>query len=260
MKGIADEVSDLVLEYGGSLSGEHGDGLVRSGYNEKMFGSQLYQAFKDVKNTFDPKGIMNPGKIVDSPPMTENLRYGTTYNTINPGNGFGFNTEGGSLPSAIEMCNGQGECRKVTSGTMCPSYMVTRDEEHSTRGRANALRAAISGAIPTSSLTDERMYQVMDLCLECKGCKSECPSNVDMAKIKYEFLSIYHQKNGYQLKNRFFGNVDALSKLGSFFAPISNFTISSPLTKIILEKFIGIDQRRKLPTFSSQTLKQWFRT
>ena len=140
MKGIADEVSDLVLEYGGSLSGEHGDGLVRSGYNEKMFGSQLYQAFKDVKNTFDPKGIMNPGKIVDSPPMTENLRYGTTYNTINPGNGFGFNTEGGSLPSAIEMCNGQGECRKVTSGTMCPSYMVTRDEEHSTRGRANALR------------------------------------------------------------------------------------------------------------------------
>ena len=260
MKGIADEVSDLVLEYGGSLSGEHGDGLVRSGYNEKMFGSQLYQAFKDVKNTFDPKGIMNPGKIVDSPPMTENLRYGTTYNTINPGNGFGFNTEGGSLPSAIEMCNGQGECRKVTSGTMCPSYMVTRDEEHSTRGRANALRAAISGAIPTSSLTDERMYQVMDLCLECKGCKSECPSNVDMAKIKYEFLSIYHQKNGYQLKNMFFGNVDSLSKLGSFFAPISNFTISSPLMKIILEKFIGIDQRRKLPTFSSQTLKQWFRT
>ena len=224
MVAISDEISDLVLEFGGSMSGEHGDGLVRSGYNEKMFGSQIYQAFRDVKTTFDPKRIMNPGKIVDSPPMTENLRYGTTYRTLSPETGFEFSEEG-NFATAIEMCNGQGACRKVHGGTMCPSYMATRDEEHSTRGRANALRAAMSGAIPTDMLTSDRLYQVMDLCLECKASKAECPSNVDMAKLKYEFLNIYHSENGYKLNNRFFGNVDLLSKIGSFFAPISNLSL-----------------------------------
>ena len=153
---------------------------------KKMFGPKIYGAFKEVKKTFDPNNIMKPGKIVDAPPMTENLRYGTTYNTLPIETGFAFEQEKG-FASAIEMCNGQGACRKITSGVMCPSYMVTRDEEHSTRGRANALRAAISGRIPTQSLDDKRLYQVMDLCLECKGCKAECPSNVDMAKLKYEF-------------------------------------------------------------------------
>jgi len=259
MTGIADEISDLVLEYGGSLSGEHGDGLVRSGYNEKMFGSQLYQAFKDIKTAFDPKGIMNPGKIINSPPMTDNLRYGTNYSTVNTTNGFNFRTEGGSFSNAVEMCNGQAACRKVTGGgVMCPSYMVTRDEEHSTRGRANALRAAISGSIPLSTMSEQRMYDVMDLCLECKGCKSECPSNVDMAKIKYEFLSMYHKKNGFRLKNRFFGNVDTLSKIGSFFAPLSNFAIKTSLSKFLLDKMIGIDRRRTMPKFAAQTFKQWF--
>ena len=133
MVAISDEISDLVLEFGGSMSGEHGDGLVRSGYNEKMFGSQIYQAFRDVKTAFDPKKIMNPGKIVDSPPMTDNLRYGSTYGTLSPQTGFAF-AEEGSFATAIEMCNGQGACRKVHGGTMCPSYMATRDEEHSTRG------------------------------------------------------------------------------------------------------------------------------
>ena len=166
MVAISDEISDLVLEFGGSLSGEHGDGLVRSGYNEKMFGSQIYQAFRDVKKAFDPDGIMNPGKIVDPPPMTDNLRYGPTYSTIKTETGFSFNEEG-SFANAIEMCNGQGACRKIDGGTMCPSYMVTRDEEHSTRGRANALRAAMSGALPPETLEDQRLYEVMDLCLEC---------------------------------------------------------------------------------------------
>ena len=259
MVAISDEISDLVLEFGGSMSGEHGDGLVRSGYNEKMFGSQIYQAFRDVKTTFDPKRIMNPGKIVDSPPMTENLRYGTTYKTLSPKTGFEFSEEG-NFATAIEMCNGQGACRKVHGGTMCPSYMATRDEEHSTRGRANALRAAMSGTIPTDMLTSDRLYQVMDLCLECKACKAECPSNVDMAKLKYEFLNIYHSENGYKLNNRFFGNVDLLSKIGSFFAPISNWVMNTSLSKQVLEKTIGIDKRRHLPNFAPQTFQQWFRS
>ena len=259
MVAISDEISDLVLEFGGSMSGEHGDGLVRSGYNEKMFGSQIYQAFRDVKTAFDPKKIMNPGKIVDSPPMTDNLRYGSTYGTLSPQTGFAF-TEEGSFATAIEMCNGQGACRKVHGGTMCPSYMATRDEEHSTRGRANALRAAMSGAIPTDMLTSERLYQVMDLCLECKACKAECPSNVDMAKLKYEFLNIYHQENGYGLNNRFFGNVDLLSKMGAFFAPISNWMMNTSFSKQLLEKTIGIDKRRQLPNFAPQTFQQWFRS
>ena len=259
MVAISDEISDLVLEFGGSMSGEHGDGLVRSGYNEKMFGSQIYQAFRDVKTAFDPKKIMNPGKIVDSPPMTDNLRYGSTYGTLSPQTGFAF-AEEGSLATAIEMCNGQGACRKVHGGTMCPSYMATRDEEHSTRGRANALRAAMSGAIPTDMLTSERLYQVMDLCLECKACKAECPSNVDMAKLKYEFLNIYHQENGYGLNNRFFGNVDLLSKMGAFFAPISNWMMNTSFSKQLLEKTIGIDKRRQLPNFAPQTFQQWFRS
>ena len=260
MKAISDEISDLVLEFGGALSGEHGDGLVRSGYNEKMFGKQIYQAFKDVKKTFDPNTLMNPGKIVNSPPMTENLRFGTAYNTEKTLSGFSFLPEGGTFASAVEMCNGQGACRKITNGVMCPSYMATRDEEHSTRGRANALRAAISGAIPFETFTSDRMYQVMDLCLECKGCKAECPSNVDMAKIKYDFLYNYHQKNGLTLKNRFFGNVALLSKIGSFFSPISNWLLHKDFSKALLEKMIKIDPRRDMPTFASQTFVQWFRS
>tara|TARA_B100002003_G_C14136205_1_gene546466 strand:- start:898 stop:2634 length:1737 start_codon:yes stop_codon:yes gene_type:complete len=259
MVAISEEISDLVLEYGGSLSGEHGDGLVRSGFNRKMFGDQLYEAFREVKSTFDPQGIMNPGKIVDSPSMTDNLRYGTSYHTLNPDTGFAYRTEGGSFASAIEMCNGQGACRKVIGGTMCPSYMATRDEEHSTRGRANALRATISGALPPEAITQERMYEVMDLCLECKACKAECPSNVDMAKLKYEFLNIYHKENGYNLKNRFFGNVSSLSKLGSFFAPLSNWMMTIPGSKQLLQQYVGIDSRRPLPKFSSQTFTQWFK-
>ena len=257
MLSIAEQVSDLVLEFGGSMSGEHGDGLARSAWIEKMFGPKIYSAFREVKRAFDPKGVMNPGKIVDSPPMTENLRYGPAYRTLDLTTGFAYSQDGGHA-DAIEMCNGQGACRKVTAGTMCPSYMVTRDEEHSTRGRANALRAAISGALPVDSLTSKRLYEVMDLCLECKGCKAECPSNVDMARLKYEFLDRYHKANGYPLRNRLFGNISELSRLGSFFAPVSNWTARSPVVKDVLERFAGIDRRRELPPFASQTFAQWF--
>ena len=258
MASIAAQVSDLVLEFGGSMSGEHGDGLARSVWNEKMFGAQLYDAFKAVKHVFDPKAIMNPGKIVDSPPMTDNLRMSPAYRTREIDTTLAFHHEGG-FAGAIEMCNGQGACRKVQDGTMCPSYMVTRDEEHSTRGRANALRAAISGALPADSFTGKRLYDVLDLCLECKACKAECPSNVDMAKLKYEFLDKYHKANGYPLRNHIFGDIAALSRWGSFFAPLSNWALKSGWFKDLLENQVGIDRRRTLPAFTSQTFSQWFR-
>ena len=257
MESISEAVSDLVLEFGGAMSGEHGDGLVRSVWNEKMFGPRIYDAFRSVKAAFDPHGIMNPGKIVDSPPMTNDLRYTPDYRPLQLRTGLGYSTEG-SFAGAVEMCNGQGACRKVTSGTMCPSYMVTRDEEHSTRGRANALRAALSGALPVDSLTSRRLYDVLDLCLECKGCKAECPSNVDMAKLKYEFLDRYHKANGYPLRNRIFGSIAALSRAGSFMAPLSNWLLESDGGRDLLDRYAGIDRRRQLPSFSSQTFEQWF--
>ena len=258
MVAIAEEIGDLVMEYGGSMSGEHGDGLVRSWFNRKMFGDQLYDAFRDVKRTFDPNGVMNPGKIVDAQPMTENLRIGPQYSPLPLDTGFAFGSEG-SFAHGIEMCNGQGACRKTLGGTMCPSYMATREEEHSTRGRANALRAALSGALPADSLTDKRLYDTLDLCLECKGCAAECPSNVDMAKLKYEFLNQYHKANGLPLRNQFFGNIATLSKFGSFFAPFSNWANKLPAARRILESHVGIDRRRELPPFASQTFAQWFK-
>ena len=257
MASIANAVSDLVLEFGGSMSGEHGDGRARSVWNEKMFGPRIYDAFRQVKQAFDPAGIMNPGNIVASPPMTENLKIGPSYRPLEVTTGFRFAQEG-SFAHAIEMCNGQGACRKLT-GTMCPSYMVTRDEEHSTRGRANALRSAMSGALPVDSLTGERLREVLDLCLECKGCKAECPSNVDMAKLKYEFSYRYHKANGYPLRNRMLANASQLGRLGSFFAPLSNWAMDMGVFKELAESMAGIDRRRSLPPFASQTFSQWFR-
>jgi len=252
MAAITDQISDLVLEFGGSMSGEHGDGLARSALNEKMFGSAIYDAFRRVKGAFDPQGIMNPGKIVDAPSMTENLKIGPDYKTLGLSTGFAFSQEGG-FAAAVEMCNGQGACRKIHGGTMCPSFMATRDEEHSTRGRANALRAAISGALPVDAIGSQRLHDVMDLCLGCKGCKAECPSNVDMAKLKYEFLDRYHKTNGYGLRERMFGNIARLGKMGSMFAPFSNWAMRSQGLKDLLERYAGVDRRRDLPSFASQS-------
>ncbi len=256
---ISAAISDLVLEYGGSMSGEHGDGLVRSVWNEKMFGSQIYEAFREVKRAFDPKGVMNPGKIVDSPPMTENLRIDPSYRTVSVETGLGYSREGG-FAGAIEMCNGQGACRKVLGGTMCPSYMATRDEEHSTRGRANALRAAVSGRLPVESLTGRRMYEVMELCLECKACKAECPSNVDVAKLKYEFMDRYRRTNGASLRDTLFGNLSTINRLGAFFAPLSNRALRSDVVRQALHEHVGIDRRRAIPPLASQSFLQWWRS
>ncbi|MGH7766082.1 MAG: FAD-binding and (Fe-S)-binding domain-containing protein, partial [Candidatus Binatia bacterium] len=258
MAAIADEISDLVLEFHGALSGEHGDGLARGHFNEKLYGPALYDAFRQVKRVFDPRNLMNPGKIVEAPPMTESLRIGPTYKTWQPETMLDFNSQGG-FAAAVEMCSGMGECRKKLDGTMCPSYMATLDEEHSTRGRANALRAVLSGKVPKEEFTGKRLYDVLDLCLECKACKAECPSNVDMAKLKYEFLSHYHAANGLPLRNRLFGRIERLNRLGARFAPLANLLANSRLNRWLLERLAGIDSRRPLPAFAAETFEAWFR-
>jgi FAD/FMN-containing dehydrogenase/Fe-S oxidoreductase len=255
MRSIAEDVRDLVLKYGGSMSGEHGDGLVRSCWNEKMFGTQLYGAFREVKRAFDPNGLMNPGKIVDAPMMTENLRIGPLYHVEEPQTHFDFSSQGG-FSRAIEMCNGVGQCRKKLVGTMCPSYMATLDEADTTRGRANALRAAISGDLE-DGLTDEAVYEALDLCLECKACKSECPSNVDMAKLKYEFIAHYYEKHGRPLRAWLFGNIEAVNRLGCLFAPLSNWLAKAAPSKAIMN-YIGISPDRTLPPFAGRTFERWF--
>ena len=257
MHDIAREVRDLLMELDGAMSGEHGDGLVRSEWIESMFGSEIYQALTEVKRAFDPNGIMNPGKIVDAPPMTENLRFGADYNTIKIDTYFDFSSQDG-FGRAIEMCNGVGACRKTLTGTMCPSFIGTREEEHSTRGRANALRSIISGALPHTEFTNERLQEVLDLCLGCKACKAECPSNVDMAKIKYEVMAHYHKANGLPLHRRLFGEIGALAPLGSMFSPFSNWAVNNRISKWIAEKLVGVDRRRDMPTFVRPTYEQWF--
>ncbi|MBI2349805.1 MAG: FAD-binding oxidoreductase [Deltaproteobacteria bacterium] len=226
MVAIADEIAELVLEFHGALSGEHGDGLARSHFNERLYGPVLYNAFRQIKRSFDPNNLMNPGKIVDAPAMTESLRISPAYKTWAPETLLDFSGQGG-FAAAVEMCSGMGECRKKLDGTMCPSYMATLDEEHSTRGRANALRAVLSGKVPNRDFSGKRLYEVLDLCLECKACKAECPSNVDMAKLKYEFLSHYYRANGLPLRNRLFGRIEKWNRWGSRLAPLSNWLAHS---------------------------------
>jgi len=259
MVSIANAISDLVLEFNGAMSGEHGDGLARSHFNAKLFGPALYGAFRQIKRAFDPKNLMNPGKIVDAPAMTESLKISPQYKPWEPRTTLDFAGQGG-FARAVEMCSGMAECRKKLDGTMCPSYMGTLDEEHSTRGRANALRNAISGRTPEAEFTGKRLYEVMDLCLECKACKAECPSNVDMAKLKYEFLDHYHRANGLPLRNRIFGGIAALNRLGSTFAPVSNWLANSAINRWLMEVFAGIDRRRPLPAFAGETFADWFGT
>jgi len=250
---LAEAVSDLVLEFGGALSGEHGDGLVRSPFTEKMFGPVLYEAFKTIKRTFDPDGLFNPGKIVDAAPLTRNLRYGPGYRTPDPVTHFDYSDYGG-IAGAVEMCSGLGACRKSIDGTMCPSYMATRDEADSTRGRANVLRLAMAGRVGEAGLGDDGVYKVLDLCLECRACKAECPVGVDMARFKSEFLADYWQRHGVSRHARMLGRAHEMAKLGSRFAPLSNWIAQRPLVRRLNERVFGIDRRRPLPAFSGRPL------
>ena len=249
---IANDVSDLVLEFGGALSGEHGDGLVRSPFMQKMFGSELYDAFRTIKRTFDPHGIFNPGKIVDAPPLTANLRFGPSYVTRSLPTYFDYPE--GSFAGAVEMCSGLGACRKTLEGTMCPSYMATRDEQHATRGRANVLRLTMAGRLGEAGLGDEGVYDTLDLCLECRACKAECPVGVDVARFKSEFLADYWQRHGTALHARALGQARRAAEWGSRFAPLSNWMLNSALGRRLNERVLGIDRRRALPEFKRQTL------
>jgi FAD/FMN-containing dehydrogenase/Fe-S oxidoreductase len=252
---IANEVADLVLEFGGALSGEHGDGLVRGAFNERMFGSDLYQAFREVKRTFDPNGLFNPGRIVDTPSITSHLRFGAGYQTPSPATFFDYSEHGG-YGRAVEMCSGVGLCRKTREGTMCPSYMVTKDESHSTRGRANVLRLAMTGQMGEAGLSDEGVHEVLDLCLECRACKTECPVGVDVAKFKSEFLAGYWERHGLSPSAQIFGNARSAAEWGSLLAPVSNLIAGSTPAKWLAETAFGIDPRRELPQFTRQTLRK----
>src|SRR5204863_2220184 len=194
--------------------------------------------------------------IVDSPGILENLRYGLSYKTWEPTTLLDFSAQGG-FAASVEMCNGVGVCRKKLEGTMCPSYMATSDEEHSTRGRANALRNILSGRQAPAEFTGKRLYEVMDLCLECKGCKAECPSNVDMAKMKYEFLAHYNEANGTPLRSKLFAGIHNLSKMASLWPGAANTMMARPLVRKALDKYLGIDARRPLPKLAAETFTAW---
>jgi FAD/FMN-containing dehydrogenase/Fe-S oxidoreductase len=252
---IASEVSDLVLEYGGALSGEHGDGLVRSPFMRKIFGPVLYEAFRTIKRTFDPLGIFNPGKIVDSPSLTANLRFGAGYQTPKPETYFDYSDYGG-MGGAVEMCSGLGACRKTLEGSMCPSYMATREEAHVTRGRANILRLAMAGRLGESGLGDEGVYNVLDLCLECRACKAECPVGVDVARFKSEFLADYWARHGAPPGARLLGNADGIARWGSRLGPVLNHVMRTGAVRSLNERLFGIDRRRSLPEWSSRTFAQ----
>lgn len=248
MRAISLFVADLLGEYGGALSSEHGDGRVRSWLAERFYGPELYSLFRDVKAAFDPHNRFNPGNIVEAPPQDRHLRYEPGYQVIPLQTTLHWPT---GFATEIEMCNGAGVCRKLTTGAMCPSFMATREEEHSTRGRANLLRAVLSGRLPASELTSPRLFAAMELCVACKACKSECPSSVDMARIKTEFLAHYYAEHPRRKRDYLFAHIDTLSRLASGWrAPLANWMLSRGLTKSLLHRWFGISKDRSLPRFS----------
>ena len=260
LRAVGEHACDLAVSFGGAMSGEHGDGLARSYLHPRLFGADLYGAMRQVKDVFDPDNRMNPGKIIDAPPSSENLRFGQEYETIQLRTVFDWSSDFG-YDGAIEMCNGAGVCRKLGAGTMCPSYIATKDEKDTTRGRANALRNAMAGRIPQDELFSPQMYDVMDLCIGCKACKSECPSAVDMARIKAEYLVHYYDRNGLPLFNRLMGLLPTLNKLlfryGRPMIPLVNWGLKAAPVKAILAR-IGIDARRDLPPYARQPFSTWF--
>ena len=259
LRAIAREVSDLVVEFGGSMSGEHGDGLARSLWNPKLFGPEVATAFLEIKDLFDPTHRLNPDKVVGQADPGDNLRLGPlTVNQEPESTIFDFDAQGG-FARAVEMCSGVGACRKNSGGTMCPSYMVTLEEEQTTRGRANALRLVMSGALPAENLDHETLREAMDLCLQCKACKTECPSNVDMAKLKAEWLHQTLKGKAIPLGTLLMGHIDRLNPIGSATAPFANWTLRQPAFKWLLEKLAGIDRNRTLPVFAFDNLRRWFR-
>jgi Fe-S oxidoreductase len=258
MRAVAEEVRELVLEYGGVNSSEHGDGLARSEFNRRVFGDKLYAAMQETKRLFDPGNRMNPGKIVNAPAMTEHLRDAAQAAQPVLATRLRFDAPGG-MRGAADRCMNIGLCRKASTGVMCPSYMATRDEEHSTRGRANALLYALSLPDPRTALGSDRLHGILDLCLECKACKSECPLGVDMAALKTETLAVYHDQHGIPLRSRMFGSIRTLNRLGSAAFPLSNLAVGWRPARLMAERWLGISAARPLPRFQRQDLRSWFR-
>ncbi|MCI0920479.1 FAD-binding and (Fe-S)-binding domain-containing protein [Sphingobacterium rhinopitheci] len=255
---IAFEIAKLVKKYRGSLSGEHGDGRLRGEFIPFMIGERNYQLLKDIKYKWDPKGLFNPGKIVDTPAMNSFLRYEPdapqkVFNTV-------FRYNGQNILQHAEQCNGSGDCRKteLAGGTMCPSYMATRNEKDTTRARANILREFLTNSTKDNPFNHQEIKEVMDLCLSCKGCKSECPSSVDMAKLKADFLQSYYDTNGIPLRARMLGHIDKITALAAHFPKLYNWTISNATTSKWLKQMIGFSVNRTLPSIADKSLRQWF--
>jgi len=257
MRRIAEEVADLVVECGGSISGEHGDGLSRSEFLEKMYGTRIMEAFREIKDLFDPEGMMNPGVILDPKPMDTQLRIGPGRKRLPIQTGLSFENQGG-FAKAIELCNGSGFCRKTTGGTMCPSYMVTLDEQDTTRARANMLRSVVEGTLPPEELTGERMKEVMDLCVGCKACKTECPSQVDVASMKTEVLYQTGKKHGFSSRQKAAGHMRTQLALAARLPKLYNAAAGTKLARQVASLF-GIDSRRELPKVTHKTFSRRFR-
>jgi Fe-S oxidoreductase len=256
MRAIAEEAFALVREYKGSHSGEHGDGLVRSEFHETMFGERLVADFREVKHRFDPDGVLNPGKIVDAPRMDDRalFRFKPDYRVADLKTKLDWSSypgAGGGFQGAVEMCNNNGACRKLEGGVMCPSYRATRDEKDVTRGRANTLRLAISGQLGPDALSSDEMMETLKLCVSCKACRHECPTGVDMAKMKIEVLAARATSHGLTLRDRLVGYLPRYAGLASRFAPLVNLRNQSPLLRKLFERFAGISARRALPAFRS---------
>jgi FAD/FMN-containing dehydrogenase/Fe-S oxidoreductase len=248
MRAIMEETLDIVQEYKGSHSGEHGDGLARSEFHERMFGTRMLRAFEEVKQCFDPAGLFNPGKIVHAPAMDDRtlFRYSPDYQVTPLETALDW-SEWGGFGAAVEMCNNNGACRKADVGVMCPSYRVTRDEQHLTRGRANTLRLAISGQLGADALVSAAMYDTMDLCIGCKGCKRECPTGVDMAKMKVEFLHHYRKHHRLPLKDRLIAYLPRYAPVAARLSYILNLRDAVPGLAWLSQKFLGLSAERSLP-------------
>ncbi|REL24805.1 FAD-binding oxidoreductase [Rhodohalobacter sp. SW132] len=259
MKQMAAEVADIVKKYRGSLSGEHGDGRARAPYIETVLGSEMMPLLRRVKEIWDPNYLFNPGKILDPKPIDTDLRFSPDYNPPAVPTMFKWRKAGG-FGNAIELCNGAGVCRKLaqSGGTMCPSYHATREEKDNTRGRANLFRQLFSGK-QMDAFESEELKDALSLCLSCKACKSECPANVDMAKMKAEFTHGWHKKNGISSAERFFGQPEKLYPLASFTASVTNFINKQKPTKWLFEKLFNIHPSRNVPEFASQTFQSWYR-
>ena len=278
MEAIADGATDLVVEYGGSVSGEHGDGRARTRWNRKLYGEDVWELFKDTKTAFDPDWLLNPGQVCGQVPddearnlperataveMTENLRFSPEYDLK-----LGFDPQlewdnDNGMAGMVELCHGCGGCRgpqSTTGGVMCPTYRAANEEVTSTRGRANMLRQAMSGDLPDDPTDEAFMNEVLDLCIGCKGCAKDCPSEVDMAKLKAEIQHQNHDEHGASLRDRLFADVNRVNALGSALAPLSNWAQKIPGSGLVAEKLLGIARERDLPEFHQTTLSDWLAT